>query len=70
MPAACASLARSTIRSTDQRETPGSDPIGSSTPCPSVTNRGQMKSLGVRRFSACIARLQAEARVRRKRSAG
>ena len=34
MPRSRASLARSAIRSTDQRDTPGRVAIGSSTPCP------------------------------------
>ena len=38
--------ARAGSRSTLQRETPGSEPIGSSQSDPSQTNSGQMKSLG------------------------
>ena len=70
MPKATASFARATIPSTDQRETPGRLAIGFSTACPSVTNRGQMKSAGVSTISRCMARLQPVARVRRRRSAG
>ena len=58
------------IRSTDQRETPGRVAIGSSTPSPSVMNSGQIRSAGVSTVSATSARLQAAARVRRRRRAG
>ena len=44
--------------------------IGSSTPLPSVTNSGQIRSAGVSTVSRCSARLQAVARVRRRRSGG
>ena len=65
MPSAVASLARSPIRSTDQRDTPGKVAIGSSTPSPSQTNSGQIRSDGVSTVSATSARLHAAARVRR-----
>jgi hypothetical protein len=55
------------MRSTLQRLTPGSDPIGSSQPAPSQMNKGQMKSLGCSRFSASIARIHGLDRPRRMR---
>jgi hypothetical protein len=58
MPAAFASRARSPIIAIGQRDTPGSEAIGSST-SPDAMNKGQIKSAGVRTFSANIARLQA-----------
>src|SRR5207253_10146600 len=58
------------IRAIDQRETPGRVAIGSSTPCPSATNKGQIRSAAVRLVSATIARLQGAERVRRRRRAG
>ena len=70
MPSATASLARAAMPSSDQRDTPGSEAIGSSMPRPSVTNSGQIRSAGVSAVSRCSARLQAAARVRRRRSAG
>ena len=46
MPSPRASFARSTICAPDQRDTPGSEPIGSSA-SPSVMNKGQIRSDGV-----------------------
>jgi len=46
MPASAARRARPASLSTLQRETPGSEPIGSSWLSPSHTNKGQMKSDG------------------------
>ena len=65
-----ASFARAAIPSSDQRDTPGSVAIGSSTPSPSVTNSGQTRSAGVSTVSRWSARLHAAARVRRRREAG
>ena len=59
IPSSRASFAFAPIRSTDQRETPGKLAIGSSAPCPSQMNRGQIRSAGVTTFSPTIARLQA-----------
>src|SRR5690606_1017658 len=70
MPRSRASFARSTIRSTDQRETPGRAATGSSTPLPSEMNKGQIRSAGVRTVSRTIALVQADTRGRRRRVRG
>ena len=44
--------------------------MGSSRPCPSMMNIGQIRSAGDSCVSRNMARLQAEARVRRRRVAG
>ena len=55
------------MRSTLQRLTPGSEPIGSAQLRPSQMNKGQMKSDGCSRFSASIARIHGLERPRRMR---
>src|SRR3546814_9358209 len=70
MPRFLASRARSTSLSTDQRETPGKVAMGSSTPLPSVTKSGQMRSDALRTVSATSDRDHWVARDRSRRTAG
>src|SRR3546814_365449 len=65
-----ASRARSARLSTDQRETPGKVAMGSSTPRPSVTKSGQMRSDALRTVAATSDRDHWVARDRRRRTAG
>ncbi|CEJ85999.1 hypothetical protein HYPGJ_30164 [Hyphomicrobium sp. GJ21] len=67
---ATASFAASTIRSTLRRSTPGIDVTGTRLSFPSMTNIGQMRSLGERRCSATSSRVQGALRLRRIRVAG
>ena len=70
MPSAAAAFAAAPSRSTDRRSTPGIVRIGSRTPVPPVTNTGQIRSAGVSKVSATMARDQGWARLRRRRRAG
>ena len=54
----------------ERRSDDGNEEIGCSTLVPSVTKSGQIRSAGVSWTSRYSARLQAEARVRRRRVAG
>ena len=70
MPAARASFAASTRRSTDRRETPGMDAIGLDDAWPSCTKSGQIRSAGVSTCSRVRRRDQASRRSRRIRVRG
>ncbi len=70
MPSSAARRTRPGSLSTLHRETPGSEPIGSSQFSPSQTNKGQMKSLGWSRCSASMSRIHGAIRPRRMRKEG